>query len=386
MATLRSPFLASAIFSLTISFSALAQSNPCKAYLATTPQKLVIQPDQGVKPPWVEERRKLIGQVNAMIAPDLKIPKSVTIILAPKGMDAYHVSHFPDGHEIHVPYQFELKTATKHPVHSAAILAHEYGHGILAENLMLNETFQSALAPLGKFAFGGHGFADYLRWERLRTEIDHLAARNDVLVKARAERAKVTSDPNDPELKAIDAELAQIDARGKEIEVEFEKVAPAGEATFELLAGYHEFFADVVAVVFYNDPKVIWRGLYSPKLEYVGMSQQEEHEIFKSFTLRRFDKNVRVRNFSEEEAHVELTPVRSYLWKHYLSNPLYRTHRSKMLRAVYDSIVDEVMERAKTPNITPSPAVQNQRLIQRLDANFAKLKESITNELKQTQK
>lgn len=343
-------------------------------------QKLVIEPGEGVKAAWSEERRKLIAQLNAMIAPDLKVPKSVTVMLTAKGMDAYHVSHYPDGHEIHVPYQFELKGAKKHPIHSAAILAHEYGHGILAENLNLNDRFKSALALLvkpGRALKRGDRFADYLKWDSLRNEATQIVQKAQTLSDARTARAAVTTDPNDAELAATDAELKKLEARLKEIETEMDSLKVDGDEVFEMLGAFHEFFADVVAVVFYNDPKVIWRGLYSPKLEYVGMSPQEEREMFKSFTLRRFDKNVRIRDFSEEEIHVALTPVRTYAWDHYLNNPLYRAHKSKILKTVFDSIVDEVIERGKTPNITPSPAVQNQRLIDRLDANFAKLKESL---------
>lgn len=124
----------------------------------------------------------------------------------------------------------------------------------------------------------------------------------------------------------------------------------------ELLAPYHELFADAVAVIYTRNPKAIKMALAHPQNPDPHSDEDRDFSISHPYET-----------WKETEAHSMLSPVRSHIWKLISQlGPNERTNQ-EILRTLYEAIKEEVLARIKEPrpNEMSVPEI-NRRLIRRL--------------------
>lgn len=108
----------------------------------------------------------------------------------------------------------------------------------------------------------------------------------------------------------------------------------------DILAPYHELYADAVVVTYTRNPKSIKMALDHPT------EPNENADLERDFSIHHSYEN-----WHEEEAHSLFSPVRSHFWK--LISELYPDERSnqEILEKLYIAIKEEVVERASNPDL-----------------------------------
>lgn len=338
------------------------------ASLTHAQQNLQFQADPKLSVSQVQEKRELIGALNQMIAPTMLIPKNLLIRLNQQGDDAYHESFLPKGHRITVPYQFNLFKNVKHPSFTNPIIAHEYGHCILSENLGLNDNFRNQFARK-------YRFIDFYKWEALNAQVEELQVELERIQQMLKEKIQAGAKETDPEVVALIAKGNEIAELKNKLIDEMQPLLDNYGKVFEMLGKYHEFFADIVALTYFNyNPTVVWKAVYTTKIRSANQPTSTEKKILRSLELRRFDKKFELDDVSFGDSHIELSPVRYYIYKYYLSNPLYNKNKAMVIKVVFEAVKDEMLSLGQSDSSSLSLAELNKRFMARLDQYFAKIK------------
>ncbi|MBC7692890.1 MAG: hypothetical protein H7222_14100 [Methylotenera sp.] len=318
----------------------------------------------------IAERRQLLNSVSErVIAPYLLLPPSITVTV-PATLDASFcmnetLTHF----EITVPAQMSIKGAKpKNPVLTDTVLEHEYGHAVLQYNLMQSSAFRSA-------------FPKYMKGYQVRALLFPLQDQRAALEEQiRMLNTKPDATPADlAQMQAIQNKVDHLDAKLDALADQFKPYADEFQTIENMLGDYHEFFADIVSVIYSQNPKVLWQALYTPQYKSLLRDDKKKlAELLQGFTLRRFDKGLRVETYSQTEIHVSLSPTRAYLWKYYISNPLYKHRESRFLKTLQETILQEVTERSRQRDLIDlDPEVLNKRFMAKIDQNFPKIAQPI---------
>ncbi len=125
----------------------------------------------------------------------------------------------------------------------------------------------------------------------------------------------------------------------------------------DILAPYHELFADALVVIYTRDPEIIKKGLAHPTRPDQNMDQE-----------RDFSLNHSYEQWHESEAHALLSPVRSHIWKLISKiNPEQRTNQ-EIVRTLYIALRDEILERSENRELWNLTVPEiNKRLIRKLN-------------------
>jgi hypothetical protein len=130
-----------------------------------------------------------------------------------------------------------------------------------------------------------------------------------------------------------------------------------------LVAPYHEFFADVVAVLYTEEGDSVARSLtivgfvenpegtpaQCPNSDKKcrpreGSRDTRDHFRNRDFTERANELH-RWKPVQAEDIHNILAPARYHAWKYYLSNPNMRRDKAKIAAVVIDAIIADVNDR-----------------------------------------
>ncbi|MBC7386264.1 MAG: hypothetical protein H7301_08920 [Cryobacterium sp.] len=136
-----------------------------------------------------------------------------------------------------------------------------------------------------------------------------------------------------------------------------------------MLGSYHEFFADVVAVLYTGKGDIVSRGIYmtgfianeegrpglcpnsDPKCRprTRGHASGDNASMRVSLTQRDFtDRSNELSRWTDptpNDSHTALAPARYDLYKYYIANPLYRHQESTILAILGSAIVNDVSRR-----------------------------------------
>lgn len=158
-----------------------------------------------------------------------------------------------------------------------------------------------------------------------------------------------------------------------------------------LIKPYHEFFADVVAVLYTGEGNCVARALYMTG--FVANPEGSPHDcpnrdeschprnggkadIRNSLSNRDFTDRSnelgRWRGVSARSAHNLLAPSRYHVYKYYLSNPAMANQRAKMIAVTLDAVIADVnrrLKRMKTENGTLTQDSVNRELSDVMGAN-----------------
>ncbi|UXR63814.1 hypothetical protein EZJ49_12150 [Bdellovibrio bacteriovorus] len=299
--TLR-PFILSLLTFTTL--SATAQESPCPLPSEGPVQNLIF-----VAKPTEENCRlaqDLVDTLDQVRRTFLMAPP-VTLVIGEQAGNA----SFDNGHIIRIPQHLVFSDAQGGTYQAnteqlKTVVVHEYGHAILKEIWAqdFNEEFGELFTGL--------------------EEISTIAETNlELKISSRAVRQ-------------MSAQLANSDAYS---------------LYFKTLPAYSELYADALAVIFFDDPAVMYKALYYPQIP-------ANKEVY-----------IEPRNFAHEHSaeqlhahpdeHTKLSLVRSFIGKNMPANPEQKRHLMKRLeRAMTLAIRDEL-----STTSTPSLEEANTRLL-----------------------
>jgi hypothetical protein len=174
----------------------------------------------------------------------------------------------------------------------------------------------------------------------------------------------------------LDATLAQLRAVAKwrsliKRNLTDSAVEP-GEAVQILLAPYHEFFADVIAVLYMGNPQAVSDSLYmtgfmanpegSPttcpnRSDPKCRPRNRQVDMHLLATSRDFsDRHNQLgawKGVDPRDDHNLLAPARYHIYKYYLSNALIKNQRGRLAGATVDAILTDLNERLKRVQALP---------------------------------
>ncbi len=144
------------------------------------------------------------------------------------------------------------------------------------------------------------------------------------------------------------------------------KSAPASVDVLDaIMRPYHEFFADVVAVLYLEDASAVADALYftgliaNPEGRPSACPNTEKNCRPKNSTVDlrlmsigrdfadRSNQLGRWKGVEADDHHNLLAPARYHVWKYYLANPEIYREKSKMSGIIVDAIIGDVSRRLK---------------------------------------
>lgn len=131
----------------------------------------------------------------------------------------------------------------------------------------------------------------------------------------------------------------------------------------DLLAPYHEFFADAVVLLATEDSRALRTALSNPQ-DPSGLNAGPEER--KEFEYRDYSILRPLESWQETEAHWVLVPTLALWWKK--TQPELRTRsKAQLLREFYTQVMLEVLERVAQPTLHQlSTREINERMMRRL--------------------
>ncbi|MCM2283036.1 MAG: hypothetical protein NDI61_14435, partial [Bdellovibrionaceae bacterium] len=198
---------------------------------------------------------------------------------------------------------------TQHPNAMVAVSAHEFGHLIFGENILdvypRMPQIRAIFIEIQKVEE---------QWRALATRLEDLSRR-------------APSQQTEREANALQAQLAALQQRYTSLG---EQVGPDLNLVRDRTSGYNEFFADVVAVLYTEQPNSVADSIHFA----MDLSRKKQKTIQVSVENRFFEKRgVRPRQILGH--HGLLQEARNWIWEEYLSRPtVLRHHKNRVLLAV----------------------------------------------------
>lgn len=288
--------------------------------------------------------KKLISELNAWLSQEFRLPSELRVEVhfmmfgagARPGRvrSPYQIAQWIEHKKHGVKYK---KLVSKHPSWSDVFFSHEYGHAVFYANAAVSSqpwgnvmtTAFESFFQINKelLALVRKGRQIRLRQEKSKPE--KAKRLEELLRKLREEDQKATA-----ELKASMTRLYKIK---------------------EVVIPYEEFFADLVAVIHFNNPRAIRDSLRNLQKDNSAESTLGR-DFSERFPLWKWE--------SEKSEHLFFSPLRSFLWKYYFSNPVYNGRHPWLLRQIFEVFEQDIQNRFMYndfKNLTPR--VHNERLM-----------------------
>jgi hypothetical protein len=302
--------------------------------------------ETGVSLEALTQTRAIIDTVNALILPlplknitlTVKIHVTANGAAFTPGMSVLrtgmHFRHFDPA---------TGKSKSKSISESLPATAHEYGHYIFDAYMQKNNPMWGELA------------CKYAAMSQKRTEV------SSAIKKYSNQRYKLEEQIRNTHDNALRQKLLkQREALIAELNNHMDALADISSQItkmkiFMVSTPYNELFADTVAALAFRDGRTITKLL----------------SFSKSYSNRDFTKNISAEGWKDSEDHRLLDPVRSFIWKHYISNHIQDSSFVDFTQLMLQTIHDEINTRLSTPalyNLTPEKI--NKRLIQSLNSRL----------------
>ena len=134
---------------------------------------------------------------------------------------------------------------------------------------------------------------------------------------------------------------------------------------YETIVGpLHELFADLVAAIYFEDPKIISYAIAPPKdIEGTTLSQ---HEI-EHLNERNFLSQINIEDHQNRDTHSLYAPTRSELWRYVQKNLYRKTAKQKIVRDLYNILKNEILSLSKQQSSNLTVKELNTRLLKHLN-------------------
>ncbi|GEM_PF-5231519 len=248
----------------------------------------------------------------------LDLPASIGLIV-PQTYDSPFFD--PMALTLVAPFHMVIDGKSKNPVFTRGVELHEFGHAIFNENMELILKKDPSLLK---------------RWTSAKKIITKTYVNKTKLLKKQMLTELLQRKIEETKASAtspISRSLDDLELTLQDEEALLMSTYQSNEATlnamgelFEALTPYNEFFADVVAVVIMEDPQTVANALHFSNF----------NEI--SYSDRSFRRRASRRKLSLE-AHDFYSLSRDYIYKYYLSNPVYKSKgKAWLIRKSMDAV------------------------------------------------
>lgn len=292
---------------------------------------------------------KVISDVSEMVQP-LKIPTIVRLNLA-------QLTFEPSASALINTLELGVRIAkrdeknrvhTQNPSVMRAITAHEYGHLIFAQNILATQNIRSELERYGREAGEMEG-----KLKQIRDEIDKLdalAATKGMTVDLQAKIEKL-----DQQFQAGLARLQNTQEKHNDLMERYERTT-----------SYNEFFADVVSLLYTENPNAIAEAIH---FTVPRTSRRNDSDRRGEILSREFEAGKPHRH-TTKSPHAVFAQVRAALWENYLKQPTVMKKKSVVLGCTTQAVESEVrwiLEKRRIPDDRRVVRLLNERLWKQLD-------------------
>lgn len=247
----------------------------------------------------------------------LDLPASIGLII-PQTYDSPFFD--PLALTLVAPYQMVIDGRSKNPVFTRGVELHEFGHAIFNENMELVLKKQPALLK---------------RWKNAKKIIGKISndrakiLKRDLLTEMLAKKAEATkaqsSSPIVIELEELKLTLQDEENKMMSVFSDNQMIIEELGELLQALTPYNEFFADVVSVVITENAQSVSSALH--------FSNYDIPYEDRSFERRRSKRPV------DGTPHNFYSLSRNYIYKYYLSNPIYKAKgKAWLIRKGLDSV------------------------------------------------
>jgi hypothetical protein len=295
---------------------------------------------------------KVIGEVGGMVLP-MQLPRAVKLNLSQLTFDPSS-NVFTD--ELNLGVRFaklddKNRVHTQNPSVMRAIAAHEFGHLIFAHNILAT---QSVLTDIVRY--GNQAGDMEAALQKMRDEGDKLQA----LVTAQG-------GVGSPDLQAKIAQLEQQYQQGLDQLLKVQQQHNQVIALYERTSPYNEFFADVISLLYTENPNAIAEAIH---FSMPNTTHRNDRNNKADILSRDFEVGKPI-NHDPQTPHAVMAQVRSALWENYLKQPSVMAQKSKVVGCLTSSTNSEVgwiLSKKDVPNDPRVVRVLNERLWKSLDA------------------
>ncbi len=280
------------------------------ALAANAPTKLLLQPLES-KFITVNNRdeavvlKNLDSALKQISGGALQLPATIGLVI-PQTYDSPFFD--PMAVTLVAPYQMVIEGRSKHPNFTRAVELHEFGHAIFNENLPLIFKPSPAILSVVKDAQKLLKKTASSKMKLLKRDlVSELLARKIEETNADASSPMMQEYEaliNNPALLAEEEKLMTIYTNSEDTLSAFVQIVQGTTA-------YNEFFADVVSVVITENPQSVANALHFSNMKGINYTDR-------NFRLRRSKKE------RAEDAHNFYSLSRNFIYKYYLSSPVYK--------------------------------------------------------------
>ena len=289
-----------------------------------------------------EQAREIVDIIEALaerFKNDLDIPEILEIkIQRQSATFGYRIAHPEAEGTLILPLQWDTFWGTSLSFeHLPPVIVHEYGHALF-------DVYMNKELPI---------WVHIDAWLAKRRKLEDY-------------REKLETQLWTFEDAPIHALMSKIALLSKNMDILDQKIEETNLMT--LSRAYNELFADVIAVLYYKDGAIL-----SDMFSIAAAPFEEEEKKFpvyvRNFTLEHTPEWIEAapKKNSHFFAYAYGAPSRSYLWKHYLSQPEVQKNPGRFLKGLLKSIRNEIERRLNEKQMQISVADFNQRLQAELD-------------------
>ncbi len=233
-----------------------------------------------------------------------------------------------------------------------AITAHEFGHLIFAHNIVATKSIRAGMARYAREASEVESLL-----KQMRDEAEKLSALATAQGGASPE-LQAQMDKLEKEFNEWLEELMNVQNKHKDV-----------LALYERTSSYNEFFADVVSLLYTENPNAIAEAIHFTMPKHTPGN----HKLAKSDILSREFEAGKPDHHTPRSPHALFAQVRQLLWDGYLKRPAVMAKKSVVLHAVSAAVDQEVawiLTKNRIPTDSRVVRVLNERLWKAIEANL----------------
>jgi hypothetical protein len=231
-----------------------------------------------------------------------------------------------------------------------AITAHEFGHLIFTHNIVATKSIRTDMA----------------RYAREAGEIESLLKK----MRDEAEKLQALATSQGGISPELQAQMDKLEAEFNEWLEELQKAQNKNKdvlALYERTSPYNEFFADVVSLLYTENPNAIAESIH------FTVPKVANHKLVKSDILSREFEAGKPDHHSPRSPHALFAQVRHQLWDSYLKRPSVMSKKALVLNAVARAVDQEVawiLTKKRIPTDPRVVRVLNERLWKAIGSNL----------------
>lgn len=297
-----------------------------------------------------KEIDSLLSKATQFLNPVMIVPENATILIRKRR--ANPAAHLEET-IIRIGYQYEFKDSMGHSIPKSVALTrvinlHEFSHLVLEENL-------KKLPFLEAFRQN----ATIVRQKRYEELIDRISPELDRIeridVSLAIIEANAKTNETNRERDELQEERRQIQQSMIPILEQTSALSEMGFKVNDILHPYHELFADLIPVLYFNNRDIVFKALVT-----------KGRESNSTFTSRKFESSKVQPDMDLGFSHVAFRETRAFIGEELFPTAKTVEDRQKIAKIVLMAILEEATLMHQNLEFLLSNKDANQRLIDRI--------------------